>query len=237
MDSVLDVEVQKLDEDQPTKSFEDTDEGDTAIKHNAKESRVVEEAEKHGHKEGKRDDVGSEDDENDEDEMMLIEKEIERRKTYALESLNKTVDVIKALPFEKRFNEQGHVHQIIKQLFIDFNAAVNFMFDLPLEEIEAFCETISEQMVATGYYEFRCECLVRTLLFTTIEYLQREADNSELFSFIIISQSEILTFTDKSETLRTAVAKFPWYLDACRIFLEFFEGERKGFENLASSVS
>ena len=239
MNSVLDVEVKRLDKDQPTKSFEDTDEEDRTIKHNANESRVVEEAEKNEDNEGGRDAGGSgddEDDEDDEDDRILSEEDTETRKTYVIDNLSKLVKEINDLPIQKRFNEQAHMHKSIKTSLKAFYEAYSKMDFLPLEEGEAFRRAVAELIVATGYYELFCECLVRILHYITSEYYQNEADDDELFLYLYLSQIIITSYTDGSETLRTALAKFPGYLDACREILGYLE-EHKGFGNMISSVS
>ena len=241
MDALLGVEVKRLDEDNgkeiTTKPILDTDEADTGTIHKTMESRMAEGAGRNEVNEGEIDAGGSGDDGDDEDDRMLSEEDIETCKTYVIENLSEMVKEIKALPFEERYNEQGHAHQSIEHSFFDFNNAYRLMDFLRLEEVLAFRRAVAELMVATGYYEICCEYLIRTLHYTTNEYFQNEADDAKLFCDIYLSQVVLHNFTDASETLCTALAKFPGYVDACRAFLDFFEEEHKGFENLPPPVS
>jgi len=241
MDAVLGVEVKRLDEDNEkevtTNSILDTDEADTGTLHQSKDSRTTERDGGNKDNEGERDAGGSVDNGEDDDDRMLSEDDIETKKTYVIEFLCKMVDEIKALPVEIRFNEQGHMHQSIQNSSQAFFEALTVMDVLPLDEADAFCLAVAELMVSTGYYEFSCECLMRTLHYTTSKHFQNQADDAELSAYIDLSLSVMFNFTDESETLRTALANFPGYLDACRAFLDWFEEEYTCFENMPSSVS
>ena len=167
----------------------------------------------------------------------FTEEELEKYKTNTMEFLKETVKEVMGLPLDERFNEQSHMHRIIRNSFIRFQKAYFGINRASLEEIVAFRQAVAELMVETRYYDVCCECLVRTLRYTPTDDFQNGTVDAKLYSPLINAQLVIMNFTDCSETLRVAVAKFMGYLEAYKGFLDRFEMRHKGFEKPVPSVS